>query len=108
MGQTNVTFSRCGDDAKGRLTCSVEITLSITVAVLIIIDIIELIALGPYKKRNDFRRIFSFGNLVKLVVRIFVLAGLCLQHEEQPLQYCSAIGIFFAFLGKSEILYLYL
>ena len=98
----NATFSRCGDDAKGRLTCSVEIILSLTVAVLIIMDIFELVALGPYKKRNDFRRIFSFGNLVKLVVRIFVVAGLCLQDDEQPLQSCSAIGIFFAFLGKSE------
>ena len=102
----NVTFSRCGDDAKGRLTCSVEIILSLTVAVLIIMDIIKIFALGPYKKWKDFRRMLSVGNLVKLVVRIFVVAGLCLQQHEQPLQYCSAIGIFFAFLGKSEILYL--
>ena len=99
---TNATFSRCGDNSKGNLTCSLEVLLSITLSLLAIMHVFKLISLGPIRRWKDIRRVFNFENGVEFVVRVFGITSLVIQHNEQRLQYCSAIGIMFTFVGRLE------
>ena len=103
MFGSNSTFSRCGSDSKGNLTCSLEIFLAIMMAVLAITHLIKLVSLGPIKNWKDFRRVFNFENGVEMVVRVFGIASLIIQDYEKRLQYCSAIAIMFTFVGEFAI-----
>ena len=97
---TNATFSSCGNDSKGNITCSLETLLAITITLLSVMYFVKLISLGPIKKWKDVRRVFNFENGVEFVVRVFGITSLVVQNNERHLQYCSAIGIMFTFLGK--------
>ena len=100
MFRTNSTFSTCGTDSKGNLTCTLEIFLAIMMAVLAISHMVKLVSLGPIKNWKDFRRVFNFENGVEMVVRVFGIASLIIQDNEKRLQYCSAIAIMFTFVGE--------
>lgn len=97
----NVTFSQCnGDSLVGAFICTQEIILAITTLLLIMILLVKIFAFNPFKTSLSWSVIWNFENMVELVVRGFAVLCLIYQHKEPFLQYFSAIGIFFAFLGR--------
>mgnify|MGYP007023050449 CR=1 FL=1 len=61
---------------------------------------LSLLCFNPFKTKLNWKVIWNFENTVELVVRAFAALCLIFQHDEPYLQYFSAIGIFFAFLGR--------
>ena len=99
--ERNMTFSRCnGDSPVDLLVCTNEIFLAITTLLLIMIQLVKIFAFNPFKTKLNWKVIWNFENTVELVVRTFASLCLIFQHDEPYLQYFSAIGIFFAFLGR--------
>ena len=99
--ERNMTFSRCnGDSPVDILVCTNEIALAITTLLLIMIQLVKIFAFNPFKTKLNWKVIWNFENTVELVVRTFASLCLIFQHDEPYLQYFSAIGIFFAFLGR--------
>ena len=95
------TFSQCIEGSKWEWrTCSPEISLAITVALLLIVFVLKIWSLGPYTTRATIRRLFNLENTMELVVRLFAVACLVWQPNSQLLKYFSAFGIFFAYLGN--------
>ena len=89
------TFSRCGADSWS-LACVVEIVLSITIVLLLTIEILQLMTVGPRAY------ILNFENMIELTV--IGLAATCLgtQEHETYVKWFSAFGIVLAYLGNDK------
>ena len=95
------TFSRCGGNSSSDIrVCVREITLSITIILLLTIEILQLISLGPYTSLSSLLRYFNFENMIQLAVIILAAACLGTHHHEQHIKWCSALGIVLAYLGN--------
>ena len=89
----NATFSGCSPDAWAP-SCIVEMVLSLTLALLLTIEILQLMSVGIRAY------VTNFENMIELTV--ISLAAVCLstQEFEEVEKWFSAFGIVLAYLGS--------
>ena len=95
----NATFSGCSPDAWSP-SCIVEMILSLTLALLLTIEILQLMSVGIRAYLTNFE------NMIELTV--ISLAAVCLstQEFEEVEKWFSAFGIVLAYLGSLKHLLL--
>ena len=93
----NATFSGCSPDAWSP-SCIVEMVLSLTLALLLTIEILQLMSVGIRAY------VTNFENMIELTV--ISLAAICLstQEFEEVEKWFSAFGIVLAYLGSLRYL----
>ena len=81
--------------------CALEVTLSLTIVILLIIFILKIWSLGPYTTKDSIRhKLLNLENVMEVAVRFLAIACLVWQSDSQLLKYFAAFGIFFAYLGN--------
>ena len=81
--------------------CALEVTLSLTIVILLIIFILKIWSLGPYTTKDRIRhKLLNLENVMEVAVRFLAIACLVWQSDSQLLKYFAAFGIFFAYLGN--------
>ena len=73
-----------------------------TLILMLTVEIIQFVSLGPYSSFSELRFYFNFDNVIQLVVIILAAACLAVQNHEIDVKWCASFGIVFAYIGRNR------